>query len=88
MTTTNRNVKCANDFFDGGTIRITVNGKPAEVSVGLSINGMLDELKTADALHVTVQLNGVIQRREDFDAVTLNENDSVEPLYFMGGGFC
>ncbi|MDR0663784.1 MAG: sulfur carrier protein ThiS [Spirochaetaceae bacterium] len=69
-------------------MRITVNGKPAEVSGGVSINGMLDELKTTDALYVTAQLNGVIRKREEFDAITLNENDVVELLYFMGGGSC
>jgi sulfur carrier protein len=69
-------------------MRITVNGKPALISGKLSINGMLDELKTPDALYVTVQLNGVILRRDDFDAITLEENDAVELLYFMGGGLC
>jgi sulfur carrier protein len=67
---------------------ITVNGKPVEISGRVSINRMLDELKTEDALYVTVQLNGVILKREEFDAVTLNENDVVELLYFMGGGSC
>ena len=69
-------------------MRITVNGKPEEVSGRVSVNGMLDELKTPDALYVTVQLNGVILGREEFDAITLNENDAVELLYFMGGGSC
>ncbi|MDR0683667.1 MAG: sulfur carrier protein ThiS [Spirochaetaceae bacterium] len=69
-------------------MRITVNGKPREVSGRVNINGMLDELKTTDALYVTVQLNGVILEREEFDAMTLSENDTVELLYFMGGGSC
>jgi sulfur carrier protein len=69
-------------------MRITVNGKPALISGKLNINGMLDELKTPDALYVTVQLNGVILKRDDFDAITLEENDAVELLYFMGGGSC
>jgi sulfur carrier protein len=67
-------------------MRITVNGKPADVSGEVDINVLLDELKTQDALYVTVQLNGVILKREDFDSVTVKENDTVELLYFMGGG--
>ncbi|MDR2343730.1 MAG: sulfur carrier protein ThiS [Spirochaetaceae bacterium] len=67
---------------------ITVNGKPAGVSDGVNINGMLEELKTQDALYVTVQLNGVILERKEFDSVNLRENDVVELLYFMGGGSC
>jgi sulfur carrier protein len=69
-------------------MRIIVNGKPADVSGEVDINVMLDELKTQDALYVTVQLNGVILKREDFDSVTVKENDTVELLYFMGGGSC
>ncbi|MDR2803411.1 MAG: sulfur carrier protein ThiS [Treponema sp.] len=69
-------------------MNITVNGKPASVSGNVNITKLLDELKTQDALYVTVQLNGVILKREDFDAVTVNENDVLEMLYFMGGGLC
>jgi sulfur carrier protein len=69
-------------------MRITVNGKSAEISGRVTVNKMLDELKTQDALYVTVQLNGVILKREEFDSVTVNEGDVVELLYFMGGGSC
>jgi sulfur carrier protein len=69
-------------------MRITVNGKSADISGGVNINALLDELKTQDALYVTVQLNGVILKRGDFDSVTVKEGDVVELLYFMGGGLC
>ncbi|MDR2658704.1 MAG: sulfur carrier protein ThiS [Spirochaetaceae bacterium] len=69
-------------------MRITVNGKPENVSGKISISKLLEELKTQDALYVTVQLNGVILKREDFDTVTVNEDDVIEMLYFMGGGLC
>jgi sulfur carrier protein len=69
-------------------MRIIVNGKTADISGKISVSKMLDELKTQDALYVTVQLNGVILKREEFDSVTVNEDDAVELLYFMGGGLC
>jgi sulfur carrier protein len=35
---------------------------------------------------VSVELNGQILRRTEFDETTLEDNDKVEFLYFMGGG--
>jgi sulfur carrier protein len=69
-------------------MRIIVNGKAADISGKISVSKMLDELKTQDALYVTVQLNGVILKRDEFDSAIVNEDDAVELLYFMGGGLC
>ncbi|MDR0409859.1 MAG: sulfur carrier protein ThiS [Spirochaetaceae bacterium] len=69
-------------------MNIIVNGKFTSISGKISVSKMLDELKTQDALYVTVQLNGVILKREEFDFVIVNENDVIELLYFMGGGLC
>jgi sulfur carrier protein len=65
---------------------IRVNGKPAELSGEINVTGMLEELKVTDPLYVTVQLNGEILKTADFPSVTVKENDTVEFLYFMGGG--
>lgn len=35
---------------------------------------------------VSVELNGQILRRTEFDEAALKDNDKVEFLYFMGGG--
>jgi sulfur carrier protein len=35
---------------------------------------------------VSVELNGKILKRSDFETTALNEGDKVEFLYFMGGG--
>jgi sulfur carrier protein len=67
---------------------IQVNGKPAELSGEASVTNMLEELKVSDPLYVTVQLNGEILKTADFPSVTVKENDTVEFLYFMGGGSC
>lgn len=35
---------------------------------------------------VSVQYNGEIIEREEFDTTVIKENDDIEFLYFMGGG--
>ena len=35
---------------------------------------------------VSVEINGQILRRPEFDTTALKEGDKVEFLYFMGGG--
>jgi sulfur carrier protein len=67
-------------------VTITANGKPAELSGEINITRMLEELKAADPLYVTVQLNGAILKTADFPSIIVKENDTVEFLYFMGGG--
>ena len=69
-------------------MQLTVNGK-AEIIDGketLNVTNLLDELKVKDALYVTVELNGEILERENFDITTVKDGDALEFLYFMGGG--
>ena len=44
----------------------------------------LKQVKMPDM--VSVELNGDILDREAFSTTSLNDNDEVEFLYFMGGG--
>ncbi len=45
------------------------------------------KLKDVKMLHmVSVQLNGKIVKRPDYDSTYLRENDRVNFLYSMGGG--
>jgi sulfur carrier protein len=67
-------------------MKISVNGKPAEVSGKITITKLLEEVKAQDPLYVTVQLNGVILKTAEFEKTTVEENDVIEFLYFMGGG--
>lgn len=69
-------------------MELTVNGKPAAIEgqETLSLPALLDELKVKDALYVTVELNGEIVDRADFDATIIKGGDALEFLYFMGGG--
>jgi len=68
-------------------MNLTVNGKAAAVAHdALSISKLLEELQVAQREYVTVELNGDILDRDDFDTVTVKDGDTVEFLYFMGGG--
>ena len=69
-------------------MNLTVNGKKAAIAgkESLSISGLLDELNVADPLYVTVELNGDIMERINFDSTLVRDGDEIEFLYFMGGG--
>lgn len=69
-------------------MNLTVNGKKAAIAdkESLSISALLDELNVADSLYVTVELNGDIMERINFDNIMVRDGDEVEFLYFMGGG--
>lgn len=69
-------------------MNLTVNGKPATIDgkETLDITTLLTELKVETPEYVTVELNGEILDRENFDATSVKNGDSIEFLYFMGGG--
>lgn len=67
-------------------MELTVNGKTIQCGVDLSVTGLLREQEVKMPDMVSVELNGEILRRGNFDQTVLNESDKVEFLYFMGGG--
>ena len=69
-------------------MNLTVNGKPASIADQgpLSVSSLLEALQVAQREYVTVELNGDILERERFGAQTVKDGDTVEFLYFMGGG--
>ena len=69
-------------------MNLTVNGKPARIAdeKPISVSDLLETLQVAQRAYVTVELNGDILERSVFDAATIKEGDTVEFLYFMGGG--
>ncbi|MBA4422936.1 MAG: thiamine biosynthesis protein ThiS [Syntrophus sp. (in: bacteria)] len=69
-------------------MHLTVNGKNTVIAdkESLSIPGLLDELNVEDPLYVTVELNGDIMERINFDNIVVRDGDEIEFLYFMGGG--
>ena len=67
-------------------ITITVAGTKKEYEAGLTVSQLieLEQVETPD--YVTVTINDDIVDSEAFQETELQEGDSVEFLYFMGGG--
>ncbi len=64
---------------------ITLNGKTVEWQAGGTIGRLLSE-HSIDPLHVVVEVNRRIVRREEFDSYEIRDGDIIEILRFVGGG--
>ncbi len=67
-------------------MKLSVNGEQAELRDGLSVSELLVEQNVKMPDMVSVELNGQIVKRSDFQGTALADGDEVEFLYFMGGG--
>ncbi|MBS5931252.1 MAG: sulfur carrier protein ThiS [Clostridiales bacterium] len=67
-------------------MNITVAGKKTEVEEGISITKLIEVVEVENPLYVTVSVNEEFVDSKTYDETILKENDSVEFLYFMGGG--
>lgn len=66
--------------------QITVNGEKQEVNTPISIAELIKLNNVSQPEMVSVQVNEEFVDRTDFDNTKLNDGDSVDFLYFMGGG--
>ena len=66
-------------------MKLQVNGDPMELGEGVTVTGLLSQLKLKPEL-VVVELNLNILRREELAKTVLKENDQVEVVHFVGGG--
>jgi sulfur carrier protein len=67
-------------------MKLTANGEQVECSGGSTVSELLVEQNVKMPEMVSVEVNGQILKRSDFDSTILAESDKVEFLYFMGGG--
>lgn len=65
---------------------ITVSGEKKEVKDGLSLEELIEQEKVQTPQYVTVSLNDEFVETQDRDKIVLKDGDTVEFLYFMGGG--
>ncbi len=67
-------------------MKITVTGKQKDYAEGTTVTQLIaaEEVETPD--YVTVSVNDEFIDHKDFDTKVLAEGDTVEFLYFMGGG--
>ena len=66
--------------------KITVNGEAQEVQLPLSLTELIKQNDVQQPEMVSVQLNDDFVDRSEWDRLQIKEGDSVDFLYFMGGG--
>lgn len=67
-------------------MKMTINGETVDNVNAGTITELLSDQKVKMPEYVSVELNGTILKRADFDVTPVNEGDTVEFMYFMGGG--
>ena len=68
-------------------MQIRINGEDEQFEINeLSILNLLEIKKVESPDMVSVQLNGEFIDKKKYSTTVILENDSVEFLYFMGGG--
>lgn len=65
---------------------VTVAGEKKEIEQGTTIAKLIEIEKVENPEYVTVTVNDEFLNRVDFEATQVKENDTIELLYFMGGG--
>ena len=66
--------------------KITVNGEVQEVQSGISLTELIKQNNVEQPEMVSVQLNDDFVDRTEWDSLKIKEGDTVDFLYFMGGG--
>jgi len=62
-----------------------INGKQTEVETPVTLAELFRKLKV-DTVHVAVELNGRIVPKTEFESRSLNAEDEIEVIHFVGGG--
>ena len=66
--------------------KIIVNGEAQEVSLPLNVSELIKQNNVLQPEMVSVQVNEDFADRTEWDSIQIKEGDSVDFLYFMGGG--
>jgi len=69
-------------------MNLVVNGKNTDITDGLTVSELLTKEDVKMPQMVSVELNGKILKRSEFETTRLRADDKVEFLYYMGGGTC
>jgi sulfur carrier protein len=67
-------------------MKIQVNSKIQELEDEISLAGLLVKNKVEMPEMVSVQINGEFIKKENFKTTIIKEDDTIDFLYFMGGG--
>ena len=66
--------------------KIIVNGEAQEVQLPLSLTELIKQNNVEQPEMVSVQVNEEFADRTEWDGIQIKDGDSVDFLYFMGGG--
>lgn len=66
-------------------MKVTVNGKSAEVKDGATVADLLAKFELQPA-RIAVELNERLVRRAEFASTPLRDGDRLELVTFVGGG--
>ena len=69
-------------------MKITVSGEKKEVKDRFTVAQLVVDEKVETPEYVTVTINDEFVESGAFESTVLKDGDSVEFLYFMGGGMC
>ena len=69
-------------------MNLLVNGKNTDITDALTVSELLTREDVKMPQMVSVELNGQILKRSEFETTKLKGDDKVEFLYYMGGGKC
>jgi thiamine biosynthesis protein ThiS len=67
-------------------LRIQINGQPREVEDNLSLTELINRLNLRPE-QIAVELNQTVVRRMRWPDTRLGDDDSVEIVHFVGGGW-
>lgn len=67
-------------------MKLTVTGNVKEYQDGLTLKELIEIEKVETPEYVTASVNDDLLGVRDFEGTVLNDGDTVEFLYFMGGG--
>jgi len=68
-------------------MQVTINGQKETLQESAITVTQLLKIKNVDMPDmVSVELNGSILERANFETTPINDGDDIEFLYFMGGG--
>lgn len=67
-------------------MQVTIAGVNKEIEEGTTVAKLIVDEKVENPDYVTVTINDDFVKSEDFNTREIKEKDSIEFLYFMGGG--
>jgi thiamine biosynthesis protein ThiS len=66
-------------------LHIEINGETREVTDGINLDGLVEQLRLAPE-RLAIELNREVVRRADWPQTPLKDGDRVEIVHFVGGG--